>query len=485
MQYSAIRIFLRNLTIFILFFLFLLFDTISIYYNKKDISILLSTTLLIVAGYIIVQNIFRKKSIIPAGKNGGKLPNRESLLKTLKECEQKRPKALILINIDSFEDINDFFGYDFGDKVLNVVSDWLKRNLPNDNAKLYKLEADNYAIFTEHFQTKDELIKYLKALSRKILEMNFVICDNELDIGFTMGAAINQENLLKLTHSAFKTSKMKKAQFEVYIEDKNSENIHEKNIRINKIIKKAIQNKKVIPFFQPIYDIKLHKIDKYESLMRIESSNNKYMTPSEFLSISKKSKLYPRLTKEMFSRVIDNIGSSKAEYSVNLSVNDILDKDTSYFILNKLEKNDIGSWLVFEILESEGIKNYKEVTTFLRDLKALGAKLAIDDFGSGYSNFEYILKLDVDFLKVDGSLIRNIDINEDTQIITSTIVNFAKKLQIKTIAEYVHNKDIYEKIKLLGFDYAQGYYIGEPKKYLCTSKNLDYLKEHDIFDFTS
>jgi diguanylate cyclase (GGDEF)-like protein len=401
------------------------------------------------------------------------------LLKKLKRYQGKRPKALILINIDSFEDINDFFGYDFGDKVLQEISKWLMKHLPDEYSELYKLEADNFAIFTEKYTDDKELNDYLSKLSSEIINMNFLICDNELDIGFTIGAAINSDNLLKLTHSAFKKSKLKKTQFEIYHEDKNSDNMHEKNIKISKIIKRSIQNHNVVPFFQPIYNIRLHKVDKYESLMRIKLDDGTFMEPAEFLQISKHSKLYPRLTKEMFNKVVDGINSSKVEYSINLSVDDILDNQTRNYILEKLEKSDVGSWLVFEILESEGIKNYKEVTRFLREIKALGAKIAIDDFGSGYSNFEYILKLDVDFLKIDGSLIRNIDINEDTQIIAGTIVDFAKKLNIKTIAEFVHNKDIYDRIKAMGFDYAQGYYIGKPDPHLITSKDLGYLNSKD------
>ena len=358
--------------------------------------------------------------------------------------------------------------------------------MPDPKSELYKLEADNFAIFTQKYKNKKELNNYLKKLSGKIINMSFLINDNELDIGFTIGAAINSDHLLKQTHSAFKKSKLKKTQFEIYSHDKNSnEDIHEKNIKINKIIKKALIHHNVVPFFQPIYNIKLHKIDKYESLMRLKVDDNTYMEPAEFLKISKQSKLYPRLTKEMFTNVANGINSSKVEYSINLSVDDILDKETSSYILKKLEKSDIGSWLVFEILESEGIKNYKEVTNFLREIKALGAKIAIDDFGSGYSNFEYILKLDVDFLKVDGSLIRNIDINEDTQIIAGTIVDFAKKLNIKTIAEFVHNKDIYDMIKTMGFDYAQGYYIGKPDKNLITSKDIKYLKNKDDINLFS
>lgn len=439
--------------------------------NNTIITIFTIFTLLLIIliVYFILNRIKKNKN------NDFILLDRSLLLKKINNSKSLKYKTLILINIDSFEDINDYYGYDFGDEILKQVYYWLSKNLPNNDAKLYKLEADNYAIFTKKYKTKKELKKYLHYISSKIIGTTFKVKDNKLDIGFTIGAAINQNNLLKLAHTAFKKSKDKKTQYEIYSNNSLLENMQEKNIKMTKIIKQALQNHKVIPYFQPIYDIKLNKIDKYESLMRLQSKENKIINPADFLETAKKTKLYPKLTKEIFNQVLESAKFSNCDFSINLSVNDILNKKTSQFILKQLEKRDIGSWLVFEILESEGIENYKQVTNFLRELKALGGKIAIDDFGSGYSNFEYILKLDVDFLKIDGSLIKNIDINEDEQIIASTIVDFAKKLKIKTIAEYVHNKNVYDMVKKLGFNYAQGYYISEPQPQLITSKNLDYL----------
>ena len=124
----------------------------------------------------------------------------------------------------------------------------------------------------------------------------------------------------------------------------------------------------------------------------------------------------------------------------------------------------MGPWMIFELLESEGIENYKEVMHFIEQVKSYGAKIAIDDFGSGYSNFERMVELHVDFIKIDGSLIKNIDQNDDMRIIAKTIVNFAKELNIKTVAEYVHSEEVLNQVKILGVDFAQGYHIGKPSE---------------------
>jgi EAL domain-containing protein (putative c-di-GMP-specific phosphodiesterase class I) len=133
------------------------------------------------------------------------------------------------------------------------------------------------------------------------------------------------------------------------------------------------------------------------------------------------------------------------------------------FIINQLKEFDVAQNIIFEILESESIDNFKEVIEFIENVKAMGAKIAIDDFGSGYSNFHYLLKLKPDFIKIDGSLIKNLDNDEKAQIIVETIVAFAKKLDIKTVGEFVHSDSIFKKTKEIGIDQSQGFYLGKPK----------------------
>lgn len=119
--------------------------------------------------------------------------------------------------------------------------------------------------------------------------------------------------------------------------------------------------------------------------------------------------------------------------------------------------------ITFEILESIRIENYAEVSQFIKNVKEYDCKVAIDDFGSGYPTLAHILNLDVDYLKIDASLIKNLDTDKNSQIVVETIVGFANKLGIKTIAEFVHSKEVFDKVVEMGIDYSQGYYITEPK----------------------
>ena len=184
-----------------------------------------------------------------------------------------------------------------------------------------------------------------------------------------------------------------------------------------------------------------------------------------FMNISKKAKLYPRITCKMIEKTFQYFEDKPGiDFSINISVDDILNKDTSAFLFKMIDKYKIGKQLIVELLESEEIHDFSLLDTFIKDLKEKEVKIAIDDFGSGYSNFSYIMNLNVDFLKIDSSLIKNIDTNEDSRIIVKSIVEFAKNVELKTIAEMVHKKEIEDTLVELNVDYVQGYYIGKPKK---------------------
>jgi EAL domain-containing protein (putative c-di-GMP-specific phosphodiesterase class I) len=164
----------------------------------------------------------------------------------------------------------------------------------------------------------------------------------------------------------------------------------------------------------------------------------------------------------VIEKALKDFANKKASISINLSIIDILDPKIVSFILDKIDSFDDPSRLSFEILESEGIENYQEVFDFIKKLKKRGCKIAIDDFGSGYSSFEHMLNLQVDLLKIDASLVKNIDTNKNARITTHAIVTFAKTIGVKTCAEYVHSETILALLKGMGVDYAQGYHLGKP-----------------------
>ena len=198
--------------------------------------------------------------------------------------------------------------------------------------------------------------------------------------------------------------------------------------------------------------------------MRLIDENGEYVSPIHFLELAKKNKLYPKLTKIIVEKTFEIFKNLDAQVSINLSVHDILNEDVYSTIIEKLNEYKLGDKIVFELIESDGIENYEEVIEFITQVKKTGAKISIDDFGTGYSNFEYIMKLKVDYIKIDASMIKDIDKNLNSQMVTETIIDFARKMNIQTIAEFVHSQSVFDVVKEMGIDFAQGYFFGKPQK---------------------
>ncbi|NBF39370.1 MAG: EAL domain-containing protein [Spirochaetes bacterium] len=169
------------------------------------------------------------------------------------------------------------------------------------------------------------------------------------------------------------------------------------------------------------------------------------------------------MTRSVFDRAFDTFRGRETQFTINLSVLDILSPETTAYIRERLiAEPDLASRLVVELLESEQIETLTEVGDFVSSTRELGVRFAIDDFGSGYSNFAHIASLQFDFLKIDGSLVRNICSSQQALDIVTTIVDFSRKLGIRTIAEFVSDEQTYERVRQLGVDYCQGYYLGRP-----------------------
>jgi EAL domain-containing protein (putative c-di-GMP-specific phosphodiesterase class I) len=215
--------------------------------------------------------------------------------------------------------------------------------------------------------------------------------------------------------------------------------------------------------YQPIVDAN-EKIVKYETLMRLKNEETgELISPFFFLDIAIKTGLYSALSSHIIFESLHLLDSTSHEISFNFTYGDIKNEILIRNIESFLKvSNGIGSRAIFEIVESENIESYSDIKNFIKKFRQYGVRFAIDDFGSGFSNFEYILEIEPDYLKIDGSLIKNIDTDKKAYILVSAIVEFSHKLGIKVIAEYVHSKVIFEMLKVIEVDEYQGFYFSEP-----------------------
>jgi diguanylate cyclase (GGDEF)-like protein len=383
------------------------------------------------------------------------LPNRQKMLLDISE---KNPTSCVIFNIDEFKEINDFFGTENGDKILKDIAKWFL----NFDFETYRIDGDEFAILYYDDIAADIIKHNIENLLSLFEDELFHIEDETMHIRFSAGIAKVKNNLLTKADIAVHLAKEKKIKIAIYKEDANIEQKYKRNIAVATSIREALLENRIICFYQPIVDTRTGKIVKYETLVRMLDEKNQIIPPLEFLSIAKKTKLYSHITKEIIYNACNTFENKEESFSINLSIDDIKDANTVQEIIKTIIKTNTASRIIFEILESEGIENYDEVVNFITQIKSLGAKIAIDDFGTGYSNFEHILKLNVDFIKIDGSLIKNIVHNEKHRIIVETIVDFANKINAKTIAEFVSEEDIYKAIKEIGVDFSQGYFTGKP-----------------------
>lgn len=406
-----------------------------------------------------------------------RLPNRDKLISDLEKNMFAKP-LLFIINIDGFQEINDFYGNEIGDYVLIAISRRLLECNLEYKYTLYKMQSDEYVFIIENFQALNlnnaihDIVT--NHIVKKITVIPIVVDDLEIHIRISIGIAdsttiINKQiELLQHGNMALKKAKRMKRRYIIYDESFQLKKQYESNILKANLLKWALNHNCIVPYYQPIVNNQTGKIEKYECLCRLINREGEVISPFHFLEVAKQTGYYPLLTKEIVTKSFMLFNNYDYEFSINLSVLDICDPDTIKFIKDMLiSYKNISRNVVFEIIESEGIENYNEIKTFIDLVKDLGCKIAIDDFGSGYSNFENVLKLNIDYLKIDSTLIKNIDNNTDLQIVTRTIVNFSRELNIQTIAEYVHSEQVLAKVKELMIDFSQGYYLGEPKNDLC------------------
>jgi len=384
------------------------------------------------------------------------LPNRNKFLDNI--SKKKRP--IILINIDKFREINFFFGNDVGDELIQNIAKRLKEINKSLKWKLFHLDIDEFAFLVTNNLSIENTISELKK-NLEILEKPYMIKNNEIIIRIRAGISYYKKDLLGADIALDKAKELKK---DIMLEKEITDlETYQNHLEWLKKLKTALENDKIVPFFQPIVD-KNQNIIKYESLVRLIDENGKVVSPFFFLDIAKKSRYYLEITKRIINKSIDKTLQKNISVSVNITLEDMEDVEIKKFILKKLSTLEDVSKITFEIVESEDVRDNKTVMEFLEKLKQKGALIYIDDFGSGYSNFDYILKLHPDGVKIDGSLIKNILEDKNSQIIVKTIISFAREMNIKTIAEFVENEEIFNKLKEMGVDYFQGYYFSPPKE---------------------
>ena len=375
----------------------------------------------------------------------------------------------ILLDIDEFKQINTRYGYKSGDKVLKEFVQTMCEVVFPVKGKVIRISGAEFFIVIPKGQV--EIAKLAKELFERLKEKEYFINNEITKLKVSMSAieipkeTSSLKGILRLLDEKLLEIKSKGKNDLGILGIKYSNETQYGNIDY---IKEALEEERLLCLYQPIYDTQKREIVKYEALVRLIDKNDstKLISPYHFMKVIKGTSQYIKMSKLVLNEVFKTLNEyPHIKLSVNLDLDDLYNSDMMELIIKNLyHHRDIAERLTFEILEEKPIYDYDKVKIIFEQLKAHGSKIAIDDFGSGYANYNYLIRLDIDILKIDGSLIRELHTEKErTKTILTSIKTLADTFHYELIAEFVSDKYVYTIMKELDIEYSQGYYLGEPK----------------------
>ncbi|WP_201332203.1 bifunctional diguanylate cyclase/phosphodiesterase [Nitratiruptor sp. YY09-18] len=370
--------------------------------------------------------------------------------------------TLAMIDLDNFKAINDNYGHTIGDEAIKKVAKNIAANIRQDDI-LIRYGGDEFLLFAKKGR---DMKNFYNRIYDIINNTIITIPDaTQLKTGCSMGV-----NLLPDRDNTI-IEAIKKADIKLYhakklgknrVEYRDQADKNKKILEFDKI-NHLIHQRNVILYFQPIINMKTKKIEKYEALARLYDGKHIYY-PNQFLGTIFQTNTYREFSKIIIQQAFEIIKNYQISISVNFNKSDFID-DAYYDSIKEIieENQKYRELFILELLENEELKvDDEKILKRIKYFQNLGCKIALDDFGSGYSNFNYLLILEPDIVKIDGSLISQIQQSPNAKKIVQSIIYFTKYMGIETIAEFIENEDIFNIVKNLGIDYGQGYFIGKP-----------------------
>ncbi len=440
----------------------------------------LLATLLNTAGSIFAINSYMRQLEFFATRDPLTGLYNQRVFWELFDYEVKRAKrhnykfALFVIDIDNFKLVNDTYGHEFGDKFLHEVAQQLRKVFRSEDI-IARYGGDEFCVLLPYTDAEGAAI-VAKRLIDNIKNFSIETPDGDrVNITVSVGIAIfpdhgeDPKSLFILADNVmYKAKRLGKNRFLIAGKEDTIE-IEEETAKKKLLITSAIKENRIIPYFQPIVEVKTGNVFGYEVLMRI-NSGDRIIPASEFIDTAEGMGVIHKLDLKVIEKALMEVKHSNCSPFLffNLSPQVMIVPEFLEQILDKV--NTVGfnkEKIVFEITERETIRNIELLKEFIQELKKEGLKFAIDDFGSGYASFTYLKKLPVDFVKIDGDFVRNVISSSIDRVFVESAVSMSQVLNIKTIAEFIENREIYEAIKKIGVDFAQGFYIGKPSREIC------------------
>jgi diguanylate cyclase (GGDEF)-like protein len=390
---------------------------------------------------------------------------------TLTNSEDKKDFSLIMIAIDKFSTVNETYGYSAGDLILCEVARRILFNV-NENYSVYRYKGDEFVILANGTVSESEVEAKANSLMSELME-GYMLQGKSIDIQFSIGIFIWKNNirleepLKAVTHAKNYARYMGSNQIQIFDQE-----IYDKlstMMELQSDILSGIREDQFYLVYQPLFYLGSEKIAEVEALIRWKHPTKGLLYPDQFIDIAENAGSIIDIDHWVIDtacRQLSNWRDSQFEpvrISVNISAKTFEMKKFIPALLDIVNKYEVDpSQLQLEITERILIRNVDESITKLQNLRSMGFKVAIDDFGIGYSSLSYIVRLPIDCIKIDKSFIRNIAVSKEAKTIVATIINLCKTLNLHVIAEGIENSMELEYLKYSDCDIGQGYYFSKP-----------------------
>lgn len=386
---------------------------------------------------------------------------------------QSSSGALIYLDLDEFKSLNDTTGHDAADQVLHAVASQLQGLLPVP-ALIGRLGGDDFGVFFSHLDAPHAM-----QLARHIQHSLSTITLAEVPLSHKISACIGialfpehgtvaQELLANADLALFRAKESGRGNLHLYAPDEGlMERVLNRVYWVDKI-EQALADDQFELYFQPILALSDNHVSHYEALVRMRNPTGDLYMPAEFISVAETTGLIRGIDRLVLQKAISALAelqrkTPNIKLSVNLSGRSFSNPRWLELLQTELASSHINpAGLIFEITETAAVEDMASARALMEKVIALGCAFSLDDFGVGFASFDYLKQLPVEYVKIDGSFIRNLATNADDQLFVKALVQAAHGFGKKTVAEFVENAEIVQLLRDYGVDFAQGYHIGRP-----------------------
>ena len=382
--------------------------------------------------------------------------------------------ALFYLDLDRFKEINDTSGHEAGDSFLKMVANTLKEAIRSTDL-LCRLGGDEFTLLMPHADVSG--VEHIaKKINQVLKGLVFQHQDKTYTASTSIGVAIFpmhgktvSELMAHADLAMYKAKELGRGRHHLFNPDFDYRNKLNQTVYWRNLLEDAISNDKFVLFYQPILTIKSNDITHYECLVRLQMDDGKILAPSDFVSRAEELGLIGKVDRIVLKKAVEqhlefNRQGLNHKLSVNISKRSFEDPAIFDYFAELFKNPEVDQKrIIFEITDTAAISNYQSTNILINKITDLGCILALNDFGVEYPSLHYLKNAPVDYVKIDGSLIRQLDKSNDDKIFVKTLIELAQAFGKKTVAEYVENEEILTILKEFGLDYAQGYYIGKPK----------------------